>query len=169
MNNDNLAHDLQMQDDYETCNYPPEGDSESLLPSYHPLPPPGPRLTAPPAASEGAYSAPNTIIPHSTQPHPNKAPSEPDPGLSGGLIDQSPDGGPLSSSLQDAQQGSDPRAREAFAHAAQRDFDFNRVGGPYGRTPDSVGERGASAYADARGRQFESGPAGGDEEDVGAF
>ena len=30
MNNDNLAHDLQMQDDYETRTYPPEGDSESL-------------------------------------------------------------------------------------------------------------------------------------------
>ena len=146
-----------------------------------------PQPITPPATSEGAYNAgaPNPTIPPSTQPHPNKAPFEPDPGPSGGLIDQSPDGGPLSSELQDAQQGSDPRAREAFAHAARRDFDFNRVGGggPYGRRQDpdpaegtrtGTGveewrERGASAYADARGRQFESGPAGGDEEDVGAF
>nr|VWP00672.1 SGE1 protein [Ganoderma boninense] len=56
----------------------------------------------------------------------------PAPGTTLTLIDQSPDGGPLSSELQDAQQGGDAWAREDFAHAAQRDFDARS---PYGRHP----------------------------------
>ncbi|KAM5544915.1 hypothetical protein V8D89_001813 [Ganoderma adspersum] len=168
MNNDDLAHDLQMQDDYETRNYPPEGDTTSEGGSG--------------AANVNAFSkspptqrrADKEVQAQQTKP----TPSNPNPGPGPSLIDQSPDGGPLASELQDAQQGSDPRAREAFAHAARRDFD--RVGSPYGRRPnpnpnperDSAGEeRGASAsaYADARGRQFESGLGGGAGEDVGAF
>ncbi|KAI1786579.1 hypothetical protein LXA43DRAFT_1099048 [Ganoderma leucocontextum] len=151
MNNDPLARDVQTQDDCQTRNYPPEGD-------------------------RGHGAAPNTFSPLNQRP-PNEvqetgpAPFNPE----FGLIDQSLDGGPLSSELQDAQQGSDTRSREAFAHAAQRDFAaLNSTLTPHGRNPDSgagaeTGERLASAYADARGRQFESGTAGGDGEDVGPF
>ena len=91
-----------------------------------------------------------------------------------GLISQSLDGGPLEREVRDAKQGADVRAREAFAHEAERDFAKAPAGeglNPYGRNPDSTGEMGerlASAYADQRGRQYEGSGAAGNDGDVGA-
>ncbi|KAI0833886.1 hypothetical protein BC628DRAFT_65127 [Trametes gibbosa] len=88
---------------YKTGNYPPTDDT----------------------TSEGGYSAPSPFSPHA-QRHasPSTAPSTSphDPSVSRGLIDQSLDGSPLDRSLQDAKQGTDPRAREQYAHDARRDF-----------------------------------------------
>ncbi|PIL28398.1 hypothetical protein GSI_09549 [Ganoderma sinense ZZ0214-1] len=169
VNDGSLAHDLQMYDDYETRSYPPEGDTTSEGPSSAPAPNP---------FSRGSHNQRYANKAQQTDPSPSPSPA---PGPS--LIAQSPDGGPLSAAeLEDAQWGGDTRAREDFAHAARRDFDARS---PFGRHPGSGTERErerereregkegreveASAYADARGRQFESGPAGGAGEDVGAF
>ncbi|KAI9001514.1 hypothetical protein BD414DRAFT_512040 [Trametes punicea] len=145
----NYASERQADKDftYQTSNYPPEGDT----------------------TSEGGYGDPNVFSPRSQRrADPNAAET--------GLIDQSPDGGPLARELQDAKQGTDSRAREQFAHAARRDFAPGKEGAqglnPYGRNPDSPQEARdalAASYADQRGRQFESGEAAGDEGDPEAF
>ncbi|CDO74536.1 hypothetical protein BN946_scf184641.g2 [Trametes cinnabarina] len=117
--------------------------------------------------SEGGYGSANVFSPQSQRrADPNQA----------GLIDQSPDGGPLASELQDAKQGADTRTREQYAHEARRDFAPGAEGAqglnPYGRNPNSAeeaGERLAASYADQRGRQFESGGAASEEGDPGAF
>ncbi|KAI9069909.1 hypothetical protein FKP32DRAFT_1670984 [Trametes sanguinea] len=144
----NYANERQADKDfnYQTSNYPPEGDT----------------------TAEGGYGSPTNVFSPISQ-------RRADPTQTG-LIDQFPDGGPLASELQDAKQGADPRTREQFAHEARRDFAPGTEGSqglnPYGRNPDSAGEareRLAGSYADQRGRQFESGGAASEEGDPGAF
>ncbi|TBU27548.1 hypothetical protein BD311DRAFT_665104 [Dichomitus squalens] len=133
---------LAHQSDYSTANYPPENDT----------------------TSEGGYGSSGTFSPASQR---RADPSRPSNDT--GLITQSLDGGPLASELQDAKQGTDPRTRAAFDHDAKRDFDPLN---PYGRNPDSkeeTADRLASAYADPRRRQFESGAARGNDGDVGTL
>ncbi|KAI0636342.1 hypothetical protein C8Q77DRAFT_1216730 [Trametes polyzona] len=144
----NYASDRQADKDftYQTGNYPPVNDT----------------------TSEGGYGSSNTFSPQA-QRHADTQQQPP----ANGLIDQSLDGGPLARELQDATQGADTRTREQFAHEARRDFGQGSEGlNPYGRNPDSVqeaGERLAGAYADQRGRQFESGGAASNDGDPGAF
>ncbi|KAI0688692.1 hypothetical protein C8T65DRAFT_674082 [Cerioporus squamosus] len=115
------------------------------------------------ATSEGGYGSANTFSPQNQR----HADTQSSPT---GLVDQSVDGGPLRSELQDAKQGADQRSREQFSHEARRDFDATM--NPYGRNPDSkeeMGERLASAYADRRGQQYEGSGAAGNDGDVGAL
>lgn len=85
-----------------------------------------------------------------------------------GLIDQSTSGGPVGDELQDAVQGRDASTREHFAHESKRDFgvEGRSLGlNPYGRNPDGRKETEdllASQYADARGKEYESGASAGD-------
>lgn len=81
---------------------------------------------------------------------------------SGSLIDQSLSGGPIGQEIQDGAQGKDAESRRDYAHEAQRDFNVeNRQGlNPYGKNPDNKQEASemlASAYSDARKRDFETG------------
>lgn len=118
-----------------------------------------------PATSSGGYGSADTFAPHS-QRHADPSPTSSDTGL----IDQSLDGGPVGRELQDAKQGADPRAREAFAHEARRDFAPGSQG-QYGESAESRGEAGeklAAGYADQRGRQYEDGGAAGGEGNQGA-
>ncbi|OJT05824.1 hypothetical protein TRAPUB_3319 [Trametes pubescens] len=132
--NPTAASERQADQDfsYKTGNYPPANDT----------------------TSSGGYGSADTFSPHS-QRHadPVCAPTPTSPSDTG-LIDQSPDGGPLGRELQDAKQGTDPRTREAFAHEARRDFAPGPQGlNPYGENPDSRGEaaqRLAATYADQR-------------------
>ncbi|EIW58052.1 uncharacterized protein TRAVEDRAFT_21468 [Trametes versicolor FP-101664 SS1] len=143
----NYASERQADQDfsYKTGNYPPPNDT----------------------TSSGGYGSADTFAPHS-QRHADPTPASSN---SNGLIDQSLDGGPVGRELQDAKQGADPRAREAFAHEARRDFAPGSQG-QYGESVQSreeAGEKLATGYADQRGRQYEGGGAASGEGDQGAF
>lgn len=117
------------------------------------------------ATSSGGYGSADTFAPHS-QRHADPTPTSSDTGL----IDQSLDGGPVGRELQDAKQGADPRAREAFAHEARRDFAPGSQG-QYAESAETRGEAGeklAAGYADQPGRQYEGGGAASGEGDQGA-
>ena len=55
-------------------------------------------------------------------------------------MEQSLSGGPLRDEIQDAKQGQDERAREAYSHEAKRDFGHESGLNPYGRNPDNGAE-----------------------------
>ncbi|PCH33072.1 hypothetical protein WOLCODRAFT_147179 [Wolfiporia cocos MD-104 SS10] len=133
---------------YKTGNYPPPGDSTSSG-GY------GSRDTFSDPVQRGRQD----IVNNSSQI---------------GLVNQSVNGGPIGGELQDAQQGQDESSRREYRHEVDRDFDRRGSQGlnPYGVNIDSKEEAGemlASQYADARSRQFESGPARGNDGDVGAL
>ncbi|TFY60584.1 hypothetical protein EVG20_g7367 [Dentipellis fragilis] len=79
-------------------------------------------------------------------------------GADSGLLDQSPSGGSLGKHVEDAKQGRDECAREQL----------NPYSGSSLEGREEAGEALASRYADARGRNRESGGVSANDEDVGA-
>jgi len=85
-------------------------------------------------------------------------PDTPDLGLATG---QSTEGLSLANQAQDMHQGVDGGARQAY----REEMGLNPYGNASADSPEEAADRLASQYTDTRGRQYESGPAAGLEND----